>query len=562
MKLPITLTHAQRRNLIVLAKMLTPLFFILIIAGRFHEFITHAVEANIAINLGIIVAAGYGVALILLRLKSAMSDFNIIERFGHEARNGQDMKVLLEQPWLKSRYVRHYLQHIANTGGNLTSQMDQNAIENELHALQDEYSNKLELPQFLVGFMIAMGLLGTFIGLLETLTGISGMLDGLSASGTDVQAQFMKLVVELRKPLAGMGIAFSASMFGLITSLTLAIMMTNLRRYIGRVISLARNVMHELTVMTAGVAPAPVAGKVIEVQSAANVSSVSSTMLVGRFDILSRKIETILVAFEDSIKSTQRMIDLLSFGPRMKETSEKSLEELKLISVKNTDFNKLMQRMIEVNTDVVKTSQAVLDVQKQSKSTNDSILLALKGVATNMNEQYQISKQAVDIDTTLARTASDIFMAQKQNVEFRDVLLTGLKSIVDSHADQKALIQSLIDLSGGTVRTLGETYEGQTQSRLEANNGMQNLISNISKIEEVNIGGARHLWDIKEKLTKLSDNLSVIDLIASSVGGQTALLETLVDEMRISNKTSGNENGETPDMQIPVDGSEMELQKG
>ena len=197
-------SHEFRRDAIAMAKVLAPPLFVACVGVWFHDFVVHAILANVYINIGIMFTAGYGVVLILMRLLAAQSDFLIIERFGREALNGVPMDELLEEPWLRRKYVRHYLAHIAQTGGTISSQLDQNAIENELHALNGEYESRLELPQFLVGLMIALGLLGTFIGLLTTLTGVAGMLDELGGSG-DIQSQFVKLVVDLRQALGRHG---------------------------------------------------------------------------------------------------------------------------------------------------------------------------------------------------------------------------------------------------------------------------------------------------------------------------------------------------------------------
>ena len=48
------------------------------------------------------------------------------------------------------------------------------------------------------------------------------------------------------------------------------------------------------------------------------------------------------------------------------------------------------------------------------------------------------------------------------------------------------------------------------------------------------ISGARHLSDIKDNLTKLNDSLSIVDMIATGVSGQSVLLGNLVDETRRS----------------------------
>ena len=480
----------NKRDMSALASILAPVVFILFISCVMHTFVVNAVRANLYINLGIISATAFGIYLILNRLLGAQKDFRIIERFGYEAKKGVYMKVLLDEPWLKNRYVSHYLTHIANTGGTLASQIEQNAIESELHALQSDYESKLELPQFIAGFMIAMGLLGTFIGLLETLNGISGMLDGMGNSNSDVQSQFMKLVVELRKPLAGMGIAFSASMFGLITSLTLSIMMTNLRRYVSRVISLARNVMYELTEVVHG---GSTAGNGVSLSQAdidafltsarMQQSSLPSVpeipalpaaedegseelqgaprrnveykehyaharfgggidpAMTGRFDILTKKIEILLDSFEENTESVRKMSDLIGFGPRMKELSEKTLEEIRSLSSISNDQHRLTEALLLGNSEFVRLLSSLVDTQKLSNSEG----------------------------------------------------FDHLKKLSDLMVDMK----------------------------------------------DIGISNGRHLNELKENFAKLgiSKNMEIVEMVASSLSGQTALLEALVQEMRRSQQT-------------------------
>lgn len=354
---------ALYRDIVSTIKVMSPLVVLLGLGLVFNEFVMEAMEKDLAIAGTILGVAGYGSILILLRLRSAQIDFRTIERFGQEARDGVPMKQILEEPWIRYRYVRHYLKHIALTDGNLSSQLDQNAIESELHALQEDYNSKLEFPQFLVGFMIALGLLGTFIGLLATLTGISGMLGSMGASdGLSPDQQFKELIVELRKPLAGMGIAFSASMFGLVTSLGLAIMMTNLRSFISRVVMCARNVMHDL-IQIAPSKPASAkdddahsgqtfpAGVIMAAeQSEAAMSGMGadgSLLLISRLDLMIKKMDAVNKSFEASITNNARLNDLLGFGPRMKETSERSLEEFRAMVQITQEQQRILQQMLD-----------------------------------------------------------------------------------------------------------------------------------------------------------------------------------------------------------------------
>lgn len=79
-----------------------------------------------------------------------------------------------------------------------------------------------ELSRYTTGVMIFLGLLGTFWGLLHTVSSVADVINSMNLSGsTDVNAMFAQLKAGLTKPLAGMGTAFSSSMFGLSGALIL-----------------------------------------------------------------------------------------------------------------------------------------------------------------------------------------------------------------------------------------------------------------------------------------------------------------------------------------------------
>ena len=91
--------------------------------------------------------------------------------------------------------------------------------------LLDSISSRLdesrEISRYLIGLLIFLGLLGTFWGLLETISSVGGAIGGLTLQGGDFVSQFDALKSGLEAPLAGMGTAFSSSLFGLAGSLVL-----------------------------------------------------------------------------------------------------------------------------------------------------------------------------------------------------------------------------------------------------------------------------------------------------------------------------------------------------
>jgi hypothetical protein len=77
-----------------------------------------------------------------------------------------------------------------------------------------------DLSRYMTGLLIFLGLLGTFWGLIDTVSSVGRVLEGLKVGG-DAAGTFDALKEGLAAPLAGMGISFSSSLFGLAGSLML-----------------------------------------------------------------------------------------------------------------------------------------------------------------------------------------------------------------------------------------------------------------------------------------------------------------------------------------------------
>ena len=77
-----------------------------------------------------------------------------------------------------------------------------------------------DTSRYMTALLVFLGLLGTFWGLIETMGSIGNVINSLKPGG-DAAAIFESLKEGLAAPLAGIGIAFSASLFGLAGSLVL-----------------------------------------------------------------------------------------------------------------------------------------------------------------------------------------------------------------------------------------------------------------------------------------------------------------------------------------------------
>jgi len=107
----------------------------------------------------------------------------------------------------------------------LGSRIGRMAISAQLmRGILDSIANRLDeardISRYMTGLLVFLGLLGTFWGLIETVSSVGNVIQGLK-SGGDASNMFDSLREGLAAPLGGMGISFSSSLFGLAGSLVL-----------------------------------------------------------------------------------------------------------------------------------------------------------------------------------------------------------------------------------------------------------------------------------------------------------------------------------------------------
>jgi hypothetical protein len=107
----------------------------------------------------------------------------------------------------------------------LGSRMGRMAISAQmLRGILDSIATRLDeardISRYMTGLLVFLGLLGTFWGLIETVSSVGGVIQSLKGTG-DAGSMFDSLREGLAAPLGGMGIAFSSSLFGLAGSLVL-----------------------------------------------------------------------------------------------------------------------------------------------------------------------------------------------------------------------------------------------------------------------------------------------------------------------------------------------------
>jgi hypothetical protein len=90
-----------------------------------------------------------------------------------------------------------------------------------LDSLASRLDESRDILRYLIGLLIFLGLLGTFWGLLNTVQSVGEAIKNLDVGSTQSAQVFDELKRGLQKPLEGMGLSFSSSLFGLAGSLIL-----------------------------------------------------------------------------------------------------------------------------------------------------------------------------------------------------------------------------------------------------------------------------------------------------------------------------------------------------
>ena len=220
-----------------------PFVLLLLGAAVYFDAIKKTIVSNPhpQINYAIFVIIVLGGVLIIRSVFRLMHEARALSEFSAAVRDGTDLATLQSMAINYDGDIAYVLRMIAASGGRSITHQEQAAIEHELEKASSRLYGRNALPQFLTGLLVGMGLLGTFIGLLSTLNDISALIGSFAdidmgkANPIDV---FRNMIERMKAPMQSMGIAFSASLFGLLGSIILGLMMVGIRRCLGDILSL------------------------------------------------------------------------------------------------------------------------------------------------------------------------------------------------------------------------------------------------------------------------------------------------------------------------------------
>lgn len=194
---------------VYLWRMLGFLAFVAVVTGVLSAELAHAFSANPVLNGIILAVLVFGIAWNLRQVLSLRHEVAWIEGF----------RSVREAP-VQPRLLAPMASMLAARRSERVS-LSAIALRSVMDGIVSRLDESRELSRYMTGLLIFLGLLGTFWGLLLTISSVADVIGTMSVGSGDLNALFNQLKTGLARPLEGMGTAFSTSMLGLAGALVL-----------------------------------------------------------------------------------------------------------------------------------------------------------------------------------------------------------------------------------------------------------------------------------------------------------------------------------------------------
>ncbi|MGL4441603.1 MAG: hypothetical protein ACRCUE_20315, partial [Bosea sp. (in: a-proteobacteria)] len=220
-------------------KVLGTLLALALLVGWAHEFVWSGIRSNIYLNGGIIAVFLFGVSLVvrsMLGLRNEEVAFSALQEAYEDTRQErlsgardpywrhhrglQPGKVFARPVVLGHMFELTYDELIRSKDIRISVSTMQNIVQ----GIDGKLSEQRSLSVYITGLLVFLGLIGTFIGLMEMVGSVGSIIGSLQNLQSASSSAIQQLLKSLEEPLRGMATGFSSSLFGLFGSLVLGIM--------------------------------------------------------------------------------------------------------------------------------------------------------------------------------------------------------------------------------------------------------------------------------------------------------------------------------------------------
>ena len=380
--------------------------------------------------------------------------------------------------------------------------------------LKIQYDRAESITRVLPNLLIAFGLIGTFLGITSNLTNISSVITSLDTNNPDIG----KLVQGLQPALRDMGVAFSASLFGLSFGSLLTILNTIWNTNVAK---------HQL-----------IAGLEDYLDNIYKPTVEGNTRLDTAIDRMVQQQQEFLLRFHENVG---RALET-SFG---KAANQIAAECSKINQIAENVYTNFSNAAVTIATGATTFELAAHSLQAQNQIFTNSLHEFKTGVTTFQTAAHGLEQNNIvqNIDRTLAElnTNQQAFANSTRTLE---ISLEGITSSNQTAAQLAEKVYQSWHTSIAQIGTASETIENGAKTYWQAaillesqtqtiaglvphlQTGVASFVSGASKVENNNI-----VHNIDRVLTELNTS-------QQAFANSTKTLEISLEGITTSNKTA------------------------
>lgn len=486
-----------------------PVLFVTLGALFFHKAIISTVEGNPhpQINYMIFMLIVVGCLQMLIHVHRINKEGQLFDQYFNWVELGRseiEMRLFLDDK-NKKQDVLELLRVIQAWRGKALTAVQHAIVEAELERFAARQSRRLMLSNFMSGMMVGLGLLGTFIGLLGALAEIGKLIGSfnMGAGLSDPIAAISELVARLTAPMQAMGVAFSASLFGVLGSLIMGVLMVSVKGASSDLVSLVQSDtsfildVNEPNAEQLDFNPInqPLAGLAEQVPLLQGLG-LALDQSERRVRELLAGLGQLFTQIEVNTKSNLYLVDLVSQQSESQQLMQKTLEVLQANLVQLQAQQTVLADSARLNNDTIKIQQHTLTSLLHEQNQQ---------LALQLSSQQALWQKQADQQQELALQQQEIL--QKNQQILSNQVAEQLANIYDLWQQQAQQQEQIANLRQQTLNANLEAEQEYRQRQLQQftevqQNSLQTIIEHADQTYR-HLG--EHLQHFQRLFQKLVD---------------------------------------------------------
>ncbi len=477
-----------------------------------------AYSHNPILNTGILAVLLLGILFTIWQVVRLYADISWIEDF----RTGN-----FAQSYSQPRLLAPLAAMLKDKTGRLN--INASSLRSVLDGVQSRLDDNREISRYVTSLLIFLGLLGTFWGLLDTVKGVADAIGSLQVgSANDPGVLFDTLKQSLAKPLAGMGIAFSSSLFGLTGSLIIGFLELQAGQAQSRFFNELEDWLSTHARLSSsgfsgfadvGDQPIPAYIQALLEQNAESIGELqrvlqrgeeSRNVSVSGFKQLADQLAVLNDQTRDQQQATARLAELAaagSFGidPNSRNHLRNLDAHLARLSEELAQGRAQATQELRTEIKLIADQLAVLNDQTRNQLEATARLAELAatgsfGVDPNSRNHLR------NLDAHLARLSEELAQGRSHSVQ-------EMRAEIKLIADQLAVLNDQTRNQQEATGRLAElAATGSFGIDTNSRNHLRNLEAHLGRLsEELAQGRSQSLQEMRAEIKQLSDQLAVLN---------------------------------------------------